>query len=162
MAAEKGLNKRLLAVELDVSPSTLSLVGSGERGLSEHLVKGLVEKFGGQIALWEKIYLDTKNGADLPVSHFLGLLRKSSPLEMLPGARVRRLRKPHIEAFLDETNSSAAENNGSIAFAIDGFHSDRIRETSYDTVIGSFICPIDGTMKETNGGLDIPSRIRSL
>ena len=148
LSAEKGWNQRSLAVEVGCSPSTLSLVGAGERGLSDTLATAFSVKLGGTPEIWSKIYDHTRSGALQPISHFRAMIVGSGPIDDFDGSRVRRLRKRHFEKLLllpelDNSNTEARE-----VFRVDPYNPENADTTSYDTTIGS--------VREYNSDVNVP------
>ncbi|WP_299367021.1 hypothetical protein [uncultured Tateyamaria sp.] len=148
------MTQRSIAVELGCSPSTLSLVGSGARKLSDAMATKLSLLFGGSPDNWKDIHRQTQSGSKHPVAYFRAILNEYSTLEDLPGARVRRLRREHILEFMQASPNSGLQRE---TLSIDGFAEERLRVTSYDTAFGSFFSEDTGKDEEINGTFVIPA-----
>lgn len=158
LAFDKGHNKRSLAVELECSPSTLTLIGKGERKPSEKLLTGISKYLGGTTTEWRKIFDETKDGSPLPVSHYRELLAPTERLDRLPGAHVRRLRGSHLRSILTRPGEHDLVDKEGLAFGIDEFELSRVQVTSYDTVIGSIVRETSGSVVDVEGEILIPPK----
>lgn len=127
-AASENLKLREVAQSLGCSPSTLSMVGKGERKLNDSMALGLADLFGSHPKFWGRTFEATQHGSDMPIEYFRSELLQNMSFQPDVGVRIRRLRQEDILSCL----STATESD---PFRIDDFEENRVQPTSYDTII---------------------------
>lgn len=139
MAANRNMKLREVAEQVECSPSTLSMIGKGERRLSDTIARGLARVLGGTDAAWKRVFLQTRTGSEHPIEFYRTHLLANDQQLPLQGVRVRRMRKAHILSCLADSIEHRNLSDDKRTFRIDNFEPKRVQETSYDTVLGSVV-----------------------